>query len=318
MPAPHATVAVLSIGQMGLGISALLLAHGFRVITNVSDRSAATQDRASSAGIEQLASDEELVQQADYLLSIVPPIDAPATAHRVLAALKSPAAARQGKEKLWYLDLNAGSPDSATSLATLFAAEPVTFVDGGIIGAPPRRDDDGTWSHRPGIPLSGPQELASAPVAGALLAQTLRARHLGPVVGTASGLKACFAALTKGFTALALQSFTTASNLGVLPELGEYMAAFNPGARERAERGIVGCTGKAYRWEEEMRLIGETFGAQGGFGERGGVFREVAGVFAALAEMVEGRGGEGLGSAEGVVGMLGERLRGERSESHPQ
>ena len=85
MPAPHATVAVLSIGQMGLGISALLLAHGFRVITNVSDRSAATQERASSAGIEQLASDEEIVQQADYLLSIVPPIDAPATAHPAAA-----------------------------------------------------------------------------------------------------------------------------------------------------------------------------------------------------------------------------------------
>jgi hypothetical protein len=297
---------------MGQGISKLLLAHNFRVITNDSSRSAATRERARSAGIEQLASDEELVQQADYILSIVPPIDAPATAQRVVDALHSPGAVRDGKGELWYLDLNAGSPDSATALATLFEGEDnVVFVDGGVIGAPPRQDsEDGTWSYRPGIPLSGPHQLTDAPVSGARLAQTLNARHLGPLIGTASGLKACFAALTKGFTALALQSFTTANNLGVLHELGEYMATYNPGAKERAERGIVGCTGKAYRWEEEMRLIGNTFGEQGGFGGRGNVFREVAGVFGALAEMVEGlEGSEGLGSAEGVVGMLGERLR---------
>jgi 3-hydroxyisobutyrate dehydrogenase-like beta-hydroxyacid dehydrogenase len=315
MTPPHATVAVLSIGQMGLGIATLLLAHGFRVITNVSDRSAATKERAKSAGIEQLDSDVELVQQADYMLSIVPPIDAPATAQRVVDALHSPGAGREGKEKLWFLDLNAGSPDSATALAALFEGEPVVVVDGGIIGAPPRQDQQGTWSYRPGIPLSGPHQLTHAPAAGGLLAQSLNARHLGPHIGTASGLKACFAALTKGFTALALQSFTTASALGVLPVLGEYMDVYNPGAKERAEKGIVGCTGKAYRWEEEMRLIGDTFGRQGGFGARANVFREVAGVFGALADMVDGlgsEGSEGLGSAEGVVEKLGERLKSEK------
>ena len=313
MPRPHATVAVLSIGQMGLGISSLLLAHNFHVVTNVSARSAATKERARSAGVQQLASDEDLVSQADYVLSIVPPADAAATAHRVVDALRRLGGRGQGREKLWYLDLNAGSPSSAVGLAELLeggeGGGEVVFVDGAIVGGPPRQDGGGAWTYRPGIPLSGPRELAGAPCSGALLASTLNARHLGPEVGTASGLKACFAALTKGFTALALQSFTTAAALGVLPELGEYMTAYNPGAKERAEGGIVGCTGKAYRWEEEMRLIGETFGTQGGFGEGASVFREVAGVFGALAEMVEQQGDEGLGSAEGVVGKLGERLK---------
>lgn len=35
---PRATVAVISIGEMGLGISKLLVAYKYKVITNVSDR----------------------------------------------------------------------------------------------------------------------------------------------------------------------------------------------------------------------------------------------------------------------------------------
>lgn len=59
------TVGVLSIGQMGAGIARLLLAHDFHVVTNVSDRSIATRDRAESAGIECVSSDLELVARSD-------------------------------------------------------------------------------------------------------------------------------------------------------------------------------------------------------------------------------------------------------------
>lgn len=59
------TVGILSIGQMGFGIAQLLLAHGFHVATNVSDRSSATKDRATSASIECVSSDAELVAKVD-------------------------------------------------------------------------------------------------------------------------------------------------------------------------------------------------------------------------------------------------------------
>ncbi|KAJ4990391.1 6-phosphogluconate dehydrogenase [Stagonosporopsis vannaccii] len=310
MTLPHATVAVLSIGQMGLGIATLLLAHDFRVITNVSDRSVATQERARSAGIEQLDSDINLVAQADYVLSIVPPKDAPATAHRIIAALKHQDVRRNKKEPLWFLDLNAGSPDSATERYSLFAREvpTVKFIDGGIIGGPPRAKEDSIWS-RPGIPLSGPHSLASAPIAGTLLAETLNSRPLGARIGSASGLKACFAALSKGFTALAIQSYTTASALDVLPDLRFYLDQYNPTARQRAEKGIPECTGKAYRWIEEMHQIGQTFAEQGGFGESARVFREIAGVYQGLADLVEKGEGGRLGEADGVAGELGKHLK---------
>ncbi|KAJ4384092.1 hypothetical protein N0V86_000937 [Didymella sp. IMI 355093] len=308
MATSKATVAVLSIGQMGLGIAKLLSAHSFRVITNVSDRSTATQQRAASIGIEQFSSDNELVAAADYILSIVPPADAPATASRVIAALAH-GARRDRTEDLWFLDLNAGSPAGVARLCSRFQAEAprVRFVDGGIIGGPPSLAN-GTWS-RPDIPLSGPDALADAPLDGARLAQVLNTRYLGPKIGSASGLKACFAALSKGFTALALQSYTTASQLDVLPDLKHYLDIYNPQAREKADKSIVACTTKAYRWVEEMHQIGDTFAEQGGFGEQARVFREIAGVYEGLASLVERQGTEGLENADGVVEKLGGHVR---------
>jgi 3-hydroxyisobutyrate dehydrogenase-like beta-hydroxyacid dehydrogenase len=298
---------------MGLGIATLLLAHNFRVITNVSDRSAATQNRAKSAGIEQVDSDAELVKQADYILSIVPPKDVPSTAQRILTALKEEGdrARTPNQEALWFLDLNAGSPDTASQLDALFRSQApgVRFIDGGIIGAPPTRRDDGSW-FRPGIPTSGPHRLEDAPVEGARLARVLNTRYLGASVGKASGLKACFAALSKGFTALALQSYTTASSLDVLPDLRHYLDEYNPNARDKAEKSIVGCTGKAYRWVEEMYQIEQTFSRQGGFGDKARVFREIAEVYQGLADLVERQGVEGLGDAGGVVDRLGGHLKG--------
>jgi phosphoglycerate dehydrogenase-like enzyme len=38
MTGPLATVGILSIGSMGAGVARLLSAHGYRVITNASDR----------------------------------------------------------------------------------------------------------------------------------------------------------------------------------------------------------------------------------------------------------------------------------------
>ena len=314
MTSVHATIAVLSIGQMGLGVAKLLLAHGFRVVTNVSDRSAATQNRAKGAGVEQLDDDLELVKQADYVLSIVPPKDAPGTARRIITALQHKDIRKDNKQPLWFLDLNAGSPDGVTKLYDSFAKEApeVVFVDGGIIGAPPSLKDDASW-FRPGIPISGAHKLEDAPINGARLAQVLNTRYLGPQIGSASGLKACFAALSKGFTALALQSYTTASSLGVLPHLQFYLELYNPGAKDKAEHSIVGCTTKAYRWIEEMHQIGQTFATQGGFGEQASVFREIASVYQNLADLVEQQGTEGLDGVDGVVEKLGGHLKGEGS-----
>lgn len=291
------TIAILSIGQMGLGIASLLTAHGYRVITNVSDRSRATQERAKSAHIVCVDSDEELVAQAEYVLSIVPPRDAVSTARRVVAA--------RGERELWYLDLNAISPETARGIGGVLKERGnVRFVDGGIIGGPPSiSSNNNSWT-KPGIPISGPHKLPDEK-----LVEVLNMRYVGDEVGKASGLKCCFAALSKGFTALALQSFTTAQSLGVYDELQDYLAVYNAAAGERARKSVVGCTSKAYRWVEEMNQIGECFAAEGGWEEKARVFREIAGVFQGLADVVEKEGLEGMGETKGVVEVLGRGLK---------
>ncbi|KAL6705883.1 hypothetical protein ACN47E_006343 [Coniothyrium glycines] len=309
MPSPHATVAILSIGQMGLGIAQLLLAHNYRVVTNVSDRSTATQQRARSSSLTLVHSDEELIESADFLLSIVPPRDAVATAKRIELALSR----TERSNDFYYLDLNAISPATAKSIQESFASHSpsVRFIDGGIIGGPPAPSSaEKTGWKRPGIPLSG-LNLSSVSPNGDHLASVLNTRYLGPQVGSASGLKCCFAALSKGFTALAIQSYTTASALDILEPLQDYLDMYSPGVRAKAESGIVGCTSKAYRWVEEMNQIGETFAAEGGWKEQARVFRQIAEVYQELADVVEEKGTKEMSDVKGTVGILGQHLKAE-------
>lgn len=99
------------------------------------------------------------------------------------------------------------------------------------------------------------------------LAKVLNIHHLNDTIGAATGLKMCFAVTTKGFVSLAIQSFTTAYNLGVLEELQDYMGKYNPSTLRLAEHGIVTMPPKAYRWVHEMLEISETMADDGGFGK---------------------------------------------------
>jgi hypothetical protein len=251
--------------------------------------SEATQSRAKNAGVDLLASDVDLVAQSDYILSIVPPRDAKATAERIITAYSS-SKRQEAQGPLHYLDLNAIAPSTARSIALRFEEQAlgINLIDGGIIGGPPKatKAADGSTSwYRPSICLSGPHTLASAPKSGADLAELLNTRHVGDKIGVASGLKCCFASLTKGFTALAIQSFSTASALGVLPDLEDYITTYSGAARlSQAQKSLVGMPPKAGRWVEEMREIGRTFTEEGGWDDGEGVFAQIAGVYEFVAE----------------------------------
>ena len=245
----------------------------------------ATQARAAAAGATLLPSDAALVQRANYVLSIEPPAHARATARRIAAALSGQGQSAAGP--LYFLDLNAIAPSTARAIADDLAAlgGDVVLVDGGIIGGPPAPPGPGSTAWRtPSVVLSGPR-----PAPHPALLALLGARHLagpaGALVGTASGLKCCYASLTKGFTALAVQSWTTAARLGVLPELRAEMAEAN---ERRAARGLVGMPHKAGRWVAEMREIGAAFREEGAWADAGGEAGEggdPSGIYDAIAEV---------------------------------
>ncbi|KAF4919078.1 hypotheticall protein [Colletotrichum viniferum] len=288
-------IGILSIGDMGMGIARLLVSRGFSVATNGEGRSQATIDRARSANVEVLTSDLHLVQSRPFIFSVAPPRDAMSIAQRIL---KASLGARLEKP-LYFTDLNAVSPATCKQIAGMFeeAKSPVRFVDGCIIGGPPKlKDPSGTW-YVPSMPTSGKHSLNEACPE---LAQTLNMRRISPDVGAASGLKMCFATTTKGFMGLGIQAFTTASALGVVDELRKEMKEAAPGLLDFAEKSIPLVPPKSYRWVREMEEISDTHRDEGGFQNKADIFRAMAELYQAMAD-------------DAVLGAekVGKRTRGE-------
>jgi 3-hydroxyisobutyrate dehydrogenase-like beta-hydroxyacid dehydrogenase len=231
--------------------------------TDIFRYSEGTQSRARKAGVELSPTLEGLVSSCDALLSIVPPRDARKTAQRIAAATSPVAGSR--KLPLYYLDLNAIAPQSAVEINGLFTSNAnIKLVDGGIIGGVPYAKEPTAsgkpdW-HCPSLIVSGPDRLPD-PALGKLL----NIQHLDLPIGSATGLKMCFACTTKGFVSLAIQSFTTANELGVLPELRAYLEKYNPSTLKLAEKGLVTMPPKAYRWVHEMMEVADTMADDGGF-----------------------------------------------------
>ncbi|KAI2471040.1 6-phosphogluconate dehydrogenase C-terminal domain-like protein [Annulohypoxylon bovei var. microspora] len=269
MASSLAKIGIISIGDMGVGIAKLLVANGFSVATNVKGRSNDTLERAKNAQVELLNSDEALTQSCSVILSVVPPRDAVATAQRIVDALTGPLR-RSSDTPLYFADLNAVAPSSIKHIASLFSSNSlvgssVRFVDGSILGGPPALKPNTSEWYLPSIPTSGPNPLSEIPDYGPKLFATLNMKHISPAVGAASGLKMCFASFSKGFTSLAIQSFTTAHRLGVLPTLKAELGAILPQHLVIAEKGVVGMAPKAYRWVGEMEEIARTLSEEGGF-----------------------------------------------------
>src|SRR5688572_5921041 len=126
------TVAIIAPGEMGSAVGRRLRERGARVITSLAGRSAASVARAQAAGFEPVASDAAMAAQAGIILSIVPPGDAVALAERLKPALA------QATRRPIYVDCNAVSPDTAERIGAVLAGTPARYVDGGIIGGPPR------------------------------------------------------------------------------------------------------------------------------------------------------------------------------------
>ncbi len=101
-------IAVLSPGAMGSAISVRLVEHGARVLTSLDGRSAATVNRARTAGMEDVP--PETIATADFILSIVPPGEAVALAKRLVTCLS------ETRRKPVYIDCNALSPSLNCSL----------------------------------------------------------------------------------------------------------------------------------------------------------------------------------------------------------
>ena len=227
------TVGLLHPGEMGAAVGAVLRGQGQRVVWASEGRSEETRARAESAGLEDVGSVTK-VAEADVVFSICPP-------HAALEVARS-----VGGLDGVYVDANAVSPATAAKAADVVER----FVDGGIVGSPPR--EPGTTR----LYLSGDE----APAVAELFADSvLDAR----VVSNASAVKMAYAAWTKGTTAMLLAIRELACREGVEETLLAEWDLSLPELRDRHARALRSAEAKGWRWVGEMEEIAATFEAEG-------------------------------------------------------
>ena len=286
------TIAILSPGDMGHGVGSALADRGYTVTTCLAARSERTRGLAARAGFVDAPSLEELVAGSDLIMSILPPARAVDLAREVAGAMRATGAARP------FADCNAVSPRTASEIAALIGAAGGDFIDAGIIGRSP------AVGAVPRIYTSGPRAVLMDEIDGAGVA----VRNLGPSIGRASGLKMCYAALTKGTGALQLAMLAAAEALGLYDELWEELRQSQGATLAAVESSIPFVRQNAGRWVGEMEQIAETFDAAGVTPRFHQGAAEIFEVVAAASERDRAADGGGAAALHGTIRAIAARL----------
>jgi 3-hydroxyisobutyrate dehydrogenase-like beta-hydroxyacid dehydrogenase len=256
------TIGVLHPGDMGSAVGAALRAAGARVLWSSADRSPETRARAQADGLEDAGTLARLVAESQIIVSVCPPASALDVARQVAGQ----------KFRGTYVDGNAVAPDTARRIGDLVTASGASFVDGGIIGPPPRRP--GTTR----LYLSGPGARdAAARFSGSLL----EAIPVDGPIGAASAVKMAYASWTKGSHALLMSVRALAAHEGVDDVLLAEWARSQADLQKRSEQAVASNARKAWRFVGEMEEIAATFAAAGlpdGFHQAAAeIYRRLAG-----------------------------------------
>jgi 3-hydroxyisobutyrate dehydrogenase-like beta-hydroxyacid dehydrogenase len=237
-------IGTLHPGDMGVSVAASARNGGHTVYWVSEGRSPQTRQRAEKAGLTDAHTLANLCQTCSTIISVCPPDAAEAVARNVLD---------QGFTGL-YVDANAISPQRAIHIGQMMADAGASFVDGGIVGGPAWKPGT-TWLYLSG---SDAQQAAVCFSAG-----PLETCILGAEPGKASALKMCFAAYTKGTTALLCAILAAAEALDVRDALeGQWSRDGSEFAAE-ARRRATQVTAKAWRFAGEMDEIAATLSQAG-------------------------------------------------------
>ncbi len=242
------TVAILSPGDMGHSVGAALREGGLEAITCLEGRSARTRRLSESAGIQDTPNLEVMVAKADLVLSIIEPAHAASLARRVAVALAAVGS------NAFYADCNAVSPQTSKEMEAVITGAGGRYIDASIIGGPP-----GRGAPPPRFYASG----RHSPLMSRLDGMGIVVKTLGNEIGRASGIKMCYAGLTKGTSALHVAVLAAAESLGLSDELRGELSASQPDAFRQMETGVSRIPSKAFRWIGEMEEIAATYQSLG-------------------------------------------------------
>ena len=235
-------IGVIAQGMMGAGVGRRLRESGAEVRTLLSGRSPASAERARAAGMAARGRRTRSARRLRFLF-----VDPAARARPSRSPSRLAPALKALDRKPVYVDCNAVSPQTAIRIGEIIAPTGADFVDGGIIGGPPR-------------PGYSPTIYASGPTAG----QTAVLRDWGidwrvidGPIGAASAVKMSYAGITKGTTAIAAAMLLGAARFGCAEALIAELPSSQPQMLARMRNGIPGMYDKAYRWVAEMEEISD-------------------------------------------------------------
>ena len=241
------TIAVLMPGDMGHATGAVLIQHGHDVITCLDGRSDHTKELTASAGFRDVGTLDAIVSEADLVLSILPPAAALGQATDVAGAMD-----RTGAKPV-YVDCNAISPMTTRDIAAVIEAAGAPYIDAGIIGLAP--------GHGP-----GPRFYVSGADTGpmqALDGKGFVVKTIGSEPGPASGIKMCYAGLTKGTFTLQTAVLLAAEAQGLTADLREEFEFSQGPTLAAMESRIPKIPADSERWIGEMEEVAKTFAEQG-------------------------------------------------------
>jgi 3-hydroxyisobutyrate dehydrogenase-like beta-hydroxyacid dehydrogenase len=234
------TITILNPGDMGASVGACARAAGHRVLWVSEGRSAQSAARAAAAELETSASLAAALSDTDVVLSICPPHAALDTANAVAAT---------GFSGL-YIDGNAIAPQTARKVGEIVRGAGARFGDGGIIGPPPGNSGT-TRMYFSGAP--------AAEAAGLFEGSSLATVVLDGPDNAASSIKMCYAAWTKGSTALLADIRALAGALDVEEALLSEWELSKAGLAQSSATSIRASAFKAWRWIAEMNEIADSF-----------------------------------------------------------
>lgn len=240
-------VGFMTPGDMGQAVAMQIKARGFTVCTALDKRSERSRKLAREAGLTDLGTVARLVNECDVVLSVMNPGAAVDFAREATDAM------RASGRKIVFSDCNAIAPDTVHEIAGLVEKAGGRFVDGGIIGPPPR------GNAKTNLHVSGPGAEDFEQFAG----PQLRVNVVSQRIGDASAVKMCYGALNKGTQALWLEVLMAAQRLGVAELLEQQVRQSRGDILDWAYAQYPKMPPKAYRWVPEMLEIAKTLGSAG-------------------------------------------------------
>ena len=231
-------------GAMGVSLAATALNSGHKTYWASAQLSMNTRFRAAKHGLVEVLNIVALCDRSSVIISVCPPHAATDVAESICNC----------SFKGIYVDVNAISPQRVAQIEQAMLAAGVDFVDGGIIG-PPAWTPDRTWLY-----LSGP---SADKVSRCFSNGPLEVEVMSGEAGRASALKMCFAANSKGSTALLCAIMATADELGVREELETQWSRHGSDFALSTANRIRKATQKAWRFSGEMEEISSTFQSVG-------------------------------------------------------